>query len=103
MTLGILVCVALAIVLVCGWLAHLWWCMHVNKSCPVWVEKVAREWNPKAELEGWRKRRHKPKGPGERHPTPPAEPIDPTPGSGVPLPDTDDVETKPSNPKRRTP
>ena len=39
----------------------------------------------------------------ERHPTPPAEPIDPTPGSGVPLPDTDDVETKPSNPKRRTP
>ena len=37
----------------------------------------------------------------ERHPTP--QPIDPTPGSGVPLPDTDDVETKPSNPKRRTP
>ena len=36
----------------------------------------------------------------ERHPTP--QPIDPTPGSGVPLPDTDDVETQPSNPKRRT-
>ena len=73
---------------VLGWYAHRWHCMRSTPSCPVWLEQDARDWDTKAELNGWRKR---------HHPTP----VDSQGGSGVPLPNTNGVDTKTENPRRR--
>ena len=50
--------IAVAIFLA-GWRSHLWWCKR-RHGCPVWLEEQAKDWNPKAELNGWHKRRRPP-------------------------------------------
>jgi hypothetical protein len=74
-----------------GWRAKGWWCSRENPSCPVWRVEAGLTW--KAVL-----RKRYPNGSRERHPTP----VDLQGGSGVPSTNTNGVETKPANPKRRT-
>jgi hypothetical protein len=72
-----------------GWNAHLWFCKR-RHGCPVWLEEDARAWNPKAELNGWRKRRKK-------------RPFDKPSESGVPSKVENTPTTGMHNPTRRVP
>jgi hypothetical protein len=91
---------------VLGWNAHLWLCMR-RKGCPVWLEEDARVWNPKAELNGWHRRRKRPAlvpdeaWQGWR----PAPPVDSENETGIPSQrrDTPTAETDVANKDRRTP
>jgi hypothetical protein len=71
-----------------GWHAHLWFCKR-RHGCPVWLEEDARAWNPKAELNGWHRRRKKP-------------PLDKAKESGAPLERMETPVTGIANPKRKT-
>ena len=71
-----------------GWYAHLWYCKRRN-GCPVWLEEDARDWNVKAELNGWHKRREKAPFDNENGKGVPSS-IEPTPTTGV------------ANPRRKT-
>jgi hypothetical protein len=97
-----------------GYYAHLWWCQRRN-GCPVWQRKNMKEWSPKAEVNGWRARRRKGKGPSERHPTGevqtqddpwadwrPEAPLDKAKEPGAPLTRIDTPVTDMHNPTRRT-
>ncbi len=73
--------VALALFLL-GWRGHRWYCMRRN-GCPEWLEERAKEWDAKAELNGWKKRKVVPDAAWKDWR--PAGPIDGEPKSGVPL------------------
>jgi len=78
-----------------GWLAHSWFCRRRNADCPVWQQERKAAW--KAKL-----RRRYPNGSRDRHPTTEVA-LDDGGQAGVPLSNTDGVETDLANPKRRTP
>ena len=97
--------IALLIVgIVLGWYAHLCYCQR-RHGCPLWRQLDTGEWAKRLAVSGWRTKngvRHHLRPEPERHPTPPAEALDGRREEGVPLPNTNGVETKPANPKRRT-
>lgn len=71
-----------------GWYAHLWWCKR-RHGCPVLLEEYAREWDVKAELNGWHRRKKQP-------------PVDSETQTGVPLERMETPVTGIANPKRKT-
>ena len=90
-----------------GWRAHRWSCMRRN-GCPEWLEERAKDWDVKATLNGWHRRRKKSSG-GEAKTTgdPWAEwhqapPLDDEPKTGIPSKRMETPITGVANPKRKT-
>ena len=91
-----------------GWRAHRWSCMRRN-GCPEWLEERAKDWDVKATLNGWHRRRKK-SGGGEAKTTGdpwqhwvPSPPLDEEPKTGVPLQIEPTPTTGVANPRRKVP
>ena len=84
---------------VLGWRSHRWWCMRRN-GCPEWLEERAKDWDAKAELNGWKKRKVVPDEAWRKWA--PAPPLDGENGKGVPSKIENTPTTGVANTKRKT-